>query len=43
MRWPVILAMLAAIVVLLAAVLLLLVRSLRQGGPGQAMRFGEDR
>jgi hypothetical protein len=43
MRWPVILAMLAAIVVLLAAVLLLLVRSLRQGGPGQAMRLGEDR
>ena len=43
MRWPVILAMLAAIVVLLTGVLLLLVRSLRRGGPGQAMRLGEDR
>jgi hypothetical protein len=43
MRWPVILAMLAAIVVLLTAVLLLLVRSLRRGGPGQAIRLGEDR
>ncbi|MGH3381492.1 MAG: FtsX-like permease family protein, partial [Actinoallomurus sp.] len=43
MQWPVILAMLAAIVVLLTGVLLLLVHSLRRGGPGQAMRLGEDR
>jgi predicted lysophospholipase L1 biosynthesis ABC-type transport system permease subunit len=42
LRWPVILAMLAAIVVLLAAVLLLLVRSLRRSGSGQAMRLRED-
>jgi ABC-type antimicrobial peptide transport system permease subunit len=43
LRWPVVLAMLAAIVVLLTAVLLLLVRSLRRGGPGQTLRLGEDR
>jgi hypothetical protein len=43
LRWPVVLAMLAVIVVLLTAVLLLLVRSLRRGDPGQAMRLGEDR
>jgi predicted lysophospholipase L1 biosynthesis ABC-type transport system permease subunit len=43
LRWPVVLAMLAVIVILLAAVLLLLVRSLRRGDPGQAMRLGEDR
>ncbi|GLY91871.1 hypothetical protein Airi02_097990 [Actinoallomurus iriomotensis] len=42
LRWPVVLAMLAAIVVLLTAVLLLLVRSLRRGGPGQTLRLGED-
>jgi hypothetical protein len=43
LRWPVVLAMLAAIVILLTAVLLLLVRSLRHGGPGQTRRLGEDR
>lgn len=43
MRWPVVLAMLAAIVVLLTVVLLLLVRSLRRGGPGRLVRLGEDR
>ena len=43
LRWPVVLVMLAVILVLLTVVLLLLVRSLRRGDPGQAMRLGEDR
>ncbi|MDN3352075.1 FtsX-like permease family protein [Actinomadura sp. DC4] len=43
LRWPMILALLAAVVVLLTAVLLLLVRSLRRGRPGRALRLGEDR
>lgn len=42
LRWPVVLAMLAAIVVLLTAVLLLLVRSLRRGEAGEAARLGAD-
>ena len=42
-QWPVVLAMLAAIVVLLAVALFLLVRSLRRRGLGQAIRLGEDR